>query len=41
MSPASPSRDRLFFVLAFVVAAGVGVAIAYLGVRGMIGGPIP
>ncbi len=42
MSAAAPrSPHRLFLVLTFVVAAIVGVAIAYFGISGRLGGPIP
>lgn len=34
-------HGRLFMIAAFVVAAILGVAVAYLGVTGQIGGPIP
>ncbi len=32
---------RTFLLVAFVVAAAVGVVVAYLGITGTIGGPIP
>ncbi len=40
-----PAEDapegRTFIVVAFVASAIVGLAVAYLGVTGRIGGPIP
>lgn len=41
MSPEEERRGRTFIVATFVVAAVVGVAIAYLGLAGYLGGPIP
>jgi len=37
--PGKPSRT--FLIVTFAVAIAVGAAIAYLGITGMIGGPIP
>lgn len=34
-------EGRTFIVVAFVASAIVGLAVAYLGVTGRIGGPIP
>jgi hypothetical protein len=33
--------SRTFAIVVFVVAAVVGIAIAWLGITGRIGGPIP
>lgn len=32
---------RLFLIVTFAVAIAIGAAIAYLGITGQIGGPIP
>jgi len=37
----STAPSRLFIVLLFAGAVIIGTAIAYLGITGAIGGPIP
>ncbi len=39
--PVSQEPSRAFMIVLFIVAIGVGAAIAYLGITGAIGGPIP
>ncbi len=41
MPDEAPASGRTFILVAFVAAAIVGVAVAYFGVTGQIGGPIP
>ncbi len=43
MTATSTSNEPpwLFIVVLFAVAIAVGVTISYLGITGMIGGPIP
>lgn len=40
-APASPPLPWLFFLVTIVVAAGVGIIIAYLGLTGHLGAGIP
>jgi small basic protein len=41
MPEPSPRVSPAFLVVTFVVGAVVAVAIAYLGIHGQLGGPIP
>ena len=41
VSTESPPVPRLFLVVVFAVSIAIGGAVAYLGLTGMIGGPIP
>jgi hypothetical protein len=41
MADDSPRGSMTFAIVVFVVAAVVGIAIAWLGMTGRIGGPIP
>lgn len=42
MSPSDgPGIGRAFLVVTFVVATIIGVAVAYFGMTGVLGGPIP
>jgi hypothetical protein len=36
-----PVSGRGFMLGAFVVAAVIGIAVAYFGITGQLGGPIP
>jgi len=40
-TPVSPEPNLLFVILLFAGAVVIGAAIIYLGINGMIGGPIP
>ncbi|MGD0256405.1 MAG: hypothetical protein ABSB90_00785 [Thermoplasmata archaeon] len=40
-SPVSTAPNTTFVIVLFAVAIVVGVVIAYLGIAGIIGGPIP
>lgn len=43
MTASAPAagQGRAFLIACFVVAAIVGVVVAYLGITGRLGGPIP
>jgi hypothetical protein len=41
MPEETPRASVTFTVIVFVVAAVVGILVAYLGMTGRIGGPIP
>lgn len=36
-----PAPSRMFVVTVFAIAIAVGVLVAYFGITGHIGGPIP
>ncbi len=39
---AGPERPgRAFIIATFVVSAAIGIAVAWLGITGRLGGPIP
>jgi hypothetical protein len=40
-APVSTEPSRVFLILLFASAVAIGTAIAYLGITGAIGGPIP
>jgi len=40
-APVAETTSRTFVIVLFAVAVIVGVAITYLGIAGVIGGPIP
>jgi hypothetical protein len=40
-APRSEEPSLVFMIALFVVAIAVGTAVAYLGIAGVIGGPIP
>ncbi|HXQ48613.1 MAG TPA: hypothetical protein VN842_02385 [Thermoplasmata archaeon] len=40
-APGSEETSLVFMIVLFVAAITVGVAVAYLGIAGVIGGPIP
>ncbi len=41
MAEPVPKVPTLFIVVTFAVAIAIGAAVIYLGINGMIGGPIP
>jgi hypothetical protein len=41
MDEAAARGSTTFAIVIFVVAAAIGIAIAWLGITGRIGGPIP
>jgi hypothetical protein len=41
MATSSTKPSMTFTVVLFVAAAVIGIAVAYLGITGRIGGPIP